>query len=137
MESNRKMSVLRMFYYLAIAIMGVYSVIFGIFLANTLTVVWARIAYFIWLALIVVAVAYDVYCLVMRKSKYISGVALVIITIVTIAASIVLYSSFATEGVILAPVLFGYISSVFLSYFINGMALCVYFIGEKFSHREA
>ncbi len=130
METNNKRGLLNIVYYTTIIFMGVFSVIFAMFLARNLEVKWARIAYFVWLALIVIAIVYDIFCVVTHKRRYYSGLLLYIITIVTLAASILLFFSFSENGIILPTGLFGYISSVFLSYFINTLAICIYFMGN-------
>ena len=129
MEGSKR-GLLTLMYYTTIIFMAVFSVIFAVFLANHLTVTWARIAYYVWLALIVIAICYDIYCVITNNRRYYSGLLLYVITIVTLVASILLFFSFAENGIILATGLFGYISSVFLSYFINALAICIYFMGN-------
>ena len=130
METNNKRGLLALVYYTTILFMGVFSVIFGVFVARNLSVTWAKVAYFVWLALIVIAIIYDIYCVITNKRRYYSGLLLYIITIVTLVASIILFFSFSEAGIILPTGLFGYISCVFLSYFVNTLAICIYFMGN-------
>ena len=130
METNNKRGLLNIVYYTTIIFMVVFAVIFGVFVARNLDVMWAKIAYFVWIALIVIATCYDFFCVVTHKRRYYSGLLLYIITIVTLVASILLFFSFSEAGIILPTGLFGYISCVFLSYFVNTLAICIYFMGN-------
>lgn len=131
MENNQKRSLLSMTYFTTILFMVVFAVIFGIFLGNNITIGWAKVAYYIWLVVIVLNTAYDVICVVTRKNKYMPGVIFYIITIITLVVSIILFFSFAEGFVILPAALFGYISCVFLSYFVNALAICIYCMGQN------
>lgn len=131
MENNQKRSLLNLAYYTLIALGVIFSVIFILRIAASTLPILIKIIYYIWSAVLIISLLFDVYCTMKHKKKYITGLIFFVLTILCVIMAAVVYF---TQGISLAL-----ITTTEVTYFINmalsfmpiKLAIFAYLFGER------
>ena len=127
-ENKRKLSIV-CYYTLAILTFAV-ACLFGYALIIRDVAMWARVVYFIWLAVVLGTVVFDVVCTYNNHGKEITGWLVYILSILSLIVAGILY--FSTAGVNgLVDNLFNmFISVSLLSVTVSGFLIATWVVGE-------
>lgn len=135
--SNKKL--LSTIAYYTLIILSILSSAFFIYALTVKDVVmWAKVIYFIWAAVVIVVAIYDVICTRAGRSKFISGLIIYVLSILAVIMACVLY--FINTGVDgLATDFFNiFISVSILSLMTTGYLIASWCVGEaKVEHESA
>ena len=135
--SNKKL--LSTIAYYTLIILSILSSAFFIYALTVKDVVmWAKVIYFIWAAVVIVVAIYDVICTRAGRSKFISGLIIYVLSILAVIMACVLY--FINTGVNgLATDFFNiFISVSILSLMTTGYLIASWCVGEaKVEHESA
>ena len=135
--SNKKL--LSTIAYYTLIVLSILSSAFFIYALTVKDVVmWAKVIYFIWAAVVIVVAIYDVICTRAGRSKFISGLIIYVLSILAVIMACVLY--FIKTGVDgLATDFFNiFISVSILSLMTTGYLIASWCVGEaKVEHESA
>ncbi len=135
--SNKKL--LSTIAYYTLIVLSILSSAFFIYALTVKDVVmWAKVIYFIWAAVVIVVAIYDVICTRAGRSKFISGLIIYVLSILAVIMACVLY--FINTGVDgLATDFFNiFISVSILSLMTTGYLIASWCVGEaKVEHESA
>ena len=128
--SNKKM--LSQIVFFTLAILTVLSSIFFIVTLSRSTVPsWARIVYFIWIGLVIGAVVFDIVCTKTHEGKFISGIIIYILSILSIIVPVVLYFMNSNETGIFPDFFAIFISVALMSFITVGLLIATWVVGES------
>lgn len=135
--SNKKL--LSTIAYYTLIVLSILSSAFFIYALTVKDVVmWAKVIYFIWAAVVIVVAIYDVICTRAGRSKFISGLIIYVLSILAVIMACVLY--FINTGVDgLATDFFNiFISVSILSLMTTGYLIASWCVGEaKVEHESS
>ncbi len=131
MENSQKRVLLQMTYYTLIGLSIVFTIFFVLRISYSNMPLYIKIIYYIWSGVLILAVIYDIVCTLTNKMKFIVGIILFVLTILSIIMAI--------DVLFMQGINFKAITSVEIAYFIN-MSLsfapiwlgnCAFIFGEK------
>ncbi len=131
MYTSEKKRLSVMTYIALIAFMITFVVFEFLLLLDTALPLWAQIAYYIVIGLMVLNIIFDIFCTFNGMGKYASGLMLFILTIANVIISFVLGGFFGDRGVIPTDLLGLYGGVIGLAIAINVLAVIIYCLGEK------
>ena len=135
-ENKRKLSTI-CYYTLAILTFAV-ACLFGYALIIRRVAMWARIVYFIWLALVLGTVVFDIVCTHNNRGKEITGMIVYILTILSIIVAAILYFTNAGIDGLVDNLFNMFISVSLLSVTVVGLLIATWIVGESLvEHRTA
>ena len=137
--SVRSKKLLSTIVYYTLAILALCSAAFFIYCLTTREVaLWAKVVYFIWVAIAIGVVIFDIICTSSGEGKYISGLIIYVLSVLSVVMACILY--FMNTGVEGMAVEF---LSLFLSVSIvalmtSGYMIATWCVGESLvEHRSA
>ena len=131
MSAKQKNILLSMTYFTLAAITIAFCVLFMIFLSTQTTAIYQQVMYYVLSSLVVLLVVLDIIFTIIKANKYITGMLIYLLTLLTIIMGCILYGLMNVDGAIVANNLFGYIGMMALSYMVTIMLIVVYCVGEK------
>lgn len=130
METTGKKVLLILTYYtLMLAMLGL-SIFLFISLPSDRIALWVKVCYYILIGLLIALVIFDIICTNRKMNKYISGFILYGLTVVHLVVSFILYTTFATRGMVPADVLDVFLMILTVSWAINIITIIIYCVGE-------
>lgn len=132
MEFQGKRVLLQMVYYTLIGLLLAVSVTFMIFLAISDIMLYSKIGYFILTSLFVLLMVFDIICTNINKMKFISGLILYVLTVLTIVMAFVVYAMNTTNGLIPTDTVNVFITLIAMSFGIAVIDILIFSVGEKF-----
>lgn len=131
MENLKKKRLLDMTYYALVTVSFLMAVIFMIYLATQPIIMYAKVIYWIITDLLMALIIFDIVCTNIKKYKFTAGVILYVLTLVTLAITIVAYVSLSTNLILTATQLFPYLALLVLSWVVNIFTIILYSVGVK------
>ena len=128
-ESKRKLSTI-CYYTLAILTFAV-ACLFGYALIIRKVAMWARVVYFIWLAVVLATVVFDIVCTHNNRGKEITGLMIYVLRILSIIVAAILYFSNAGFSGLVDNLFNMFISVSLLSVTVTGMLIATWIVGES------
>jgi len=135
--SVSKKKLLSQICYYTLAILAVLSSVFFLTaLSKSAIPGWARVVYYIWIALIIGSVIFDVVCTRTHEGKFLSGIIIYVLSILSVIVPIVLYYMNTGDMGIL-PDFFNVFITVSLISFMNvGLTIATWVVGESMVEHE-
>ena len=135
-ESKRKLSTI-CYYTLAILTFAV-ACLFGYALIIRRVAMWARVVYFIWLAVVLATVVFDIVCTHNNRGKEITGLIVYVLSILSLIVAAILYFSNAGINGLVDNLFNMFISVSLLSVTVTGFLIATWIVGESLvEHRTA
>ncbi len=135
-ESKRKLSTI-CYYTLAILTFAV-ACLFGYALIIRRVAMWARVVYFIWLAVVLATVVFDVVCTHNNRGKEVTGLVVYVLSILSLIVAAILYFSNAGINGLVDNLFNMFISVSLLSVTVTGFLIATWIVGESLvEHRTA
>ena len=135
-ENKRKLTTI-CYYTLAILTFAV-SCLFGYALIIRGVAMWARVVYFIWLAIVLATVVFDVVCTHNNHGKEITGWIVYILSILSLIVAAILYFSNAGINGLVDNLFNMFISVSLLSVTVTGFLIATWIVGESLvEHKTA
>ena len=131
MGASQKRTLLNVTYYTLIIAMIAFVIFYFITLGNASMAMWEKVCFYIVTALLVVAVAFDVYCTCTHRSKYIAGFLLYGITIAVVVLSLIIMSINSANGRLLIDITERFFRVILFAYIINALAVIIYLAGQS------
>ena len=128
-ESKRKLSTI-CYYTLAVLTFAV-ACLFGYALIIRRVAMWARVVYFIWLAVVLATVVFDIVCTHNNRGKEITGLMIYVLSILSIIVAAILYFSNAGFSGLVDNLFNMFISVSLLSVTVTGMLIATWIVGES------
>ena len=91
MENNQKRALLNMAYYTLIGVAMIFSVLFILRTSFSTLPFIIQVIYFIWTGALIINLAFDVYCTMRHRMKYISGMIFFVLTLLCVVMAIVVF----------------------------------------------
>lgn len=135
LDNKRMLSVL---VYFTLAILTVLaSAFFAYCLVVREVVMWARIIYFIWVALVIGVTIFDIVCTTTGEGKRISGLIVYVLSVLAVIMACVMYfANTGTQG--LATEFFNlFLSVAIVSLMATGYMIATWCVGEKLVASES
>lgn len=133
--SNKK--ILSQIVYYTLAILTVLSsVFFVISLARSTVPAWARVVYFVWIGLVIGVIVFDIICTRTHESKFISGIIIYILSILSIIVPVLLYFMNSNNMGILPDFFAIFISVALMSFMTVGFMIATWIVGESIVEHE-
>lgn len=135
-ESKRKLSTI-CYYTLAILTFAV-ACLFGYALIIRRVAMWARVVYFIWLAVVLATVVFDVVCTHNNRGKEVTGLIVYVLSILSLIVAAILYFSNAGINGLVDNLFNMFISVSLLSVTVTGFLIATWIVGESLvEHKTA
>lgn len=135
-ESKRKLSTI-CYYTLAILTFAV-ACLFGYALIIRRVAMWARVVYFIWLAIVLTTVVYDIVCTHNNNGKEMTGWLVYILSILSLIVAAILYFTNAGLNGLVDNLFDMFISVSLLSVTVTGFLIATWLVGENLvEHKTA
>ena len=135
-ESKRKLSTI-CYYTLAILTFAV-ACLFGYALIIRRVAMWARVVYFIWLAVVLATVVFDIVCTHNNSGKEITGLIVYVLSILSIIVAAILYFTNAGINGLVDNLFNMFISVSLLSVTVVGFLIATWMVGQSLvEHRTA
>ena len=131
MENNQKRSLLNLSYYTLIILGIITSVLFAIRVASTAIPALIQVVYYVWTAVLVITLIFDVICTRNGGRKYISGM---IFYILFVLCAIVPMVIFFTQGLTFAGITLAetnYFINIVLSFIPIILGIYAFIFGER------
>ncbi len=133
--SNKK--TLSQISYFTLAILAVLSSVFFInSLARSTVPMWARVTYYIWIGLMVGVVLFDIVCTKTREGKFISGMVVYVLSILSVIVPIILYFMNSDKTGLIPEFFNVFITVSLFSFMTVGLTIATWFVGESLVEHE-
>lgn len=135
-ENKRKLSTI---VYYTLAIMTViFAGFFGYALIVRDVAMWAKVVYFIWIAVVIGAVIFDIICTSNNEGKTLVGLVVYVLSILAVVMAAILYFINATRTGIVLNFFYVFLSVSLLSLITTGFLIATWCVGEKIvEHRTS
>ena len=128
-ENKRKLSTI---VYYTLAIMTViFAGFFGYALIVRDLAMWAKVIYFIWIAVVIGAVIFDIICTGNNEGKTLVGLVVYVLSILAVAMAGILYFMNVTRTGIVLNFFNLFLSVSLLSLITTGFLIATWCVGEK------
>ena len=136
--SVEKKTVISSIAYYTLAILALAaSIIFALNLMTDLLPAWARIVYYVWIAIAIGVIIYDVICTMKGEGKFLSGIIVYIVSILSVVMAIILYYVNGGLNGLVAEAFGMFITIPFLALMISGALIALWVVGEsKIEHKK-
>lgn len=131
MSVSSKKTLSQISYYTLTILAVLSSAFFVISLVRSTVPTWARVVYFIWIGLIIGAVVFDIVCTRTHEGKFISGMIIYILSILSIIVPVVLYFMNSNNMGILPDFFNVFISVALMSFITVGLTIATWMVGES------
>lgn len=129
MEQSKQKTLLSMVYYALVSITILLGVIFMIYLATQSVPLYAKICFWILADALIGLVIFDIVCTNIKRFKFIAGIILYVLSLVTFALSIIVYITLSTNLILSAVQVFPYLALFVLSWTMTIFSIVLYTIG--------
>ena len=131
MSAEKKTLISSIAYYTLALLALAASIIFVMNLMTDLLPAWARVVYYIWIAIAIGVIIYDAICTMTGEGKFISGIVVYILSVLSVVMAAVLY--FINGGMTgLGAEIFGmFISIPLFALTISGALIAMWVVGES------
>ena len=130
MELKEKKILQSILYYFSIALTIIASVFFMITLAARGTMMYARVVYYIWTAVLIVTLLFDIMCTMMHRFKFITGIVLFVLAILSIVMGIIIYFDLSAGAMLVATNIGLFNRLAVYSFVLIGMSVFTFIAGE-------
>ena len=130
MELSHKKILQNILYYSLVAIIIALSIIYMIALSPNDVMMYAKVIYWIWIDVLVLALVFDIICTIMGRGKFISGMIFFVLSVLCIAMGIIVYFNLGVGGVLVEGNIHLFNRLVVFSGVIDVLALFAYTTGE-------
>ena len=128
-ENKRKLSTI---VYYTLAIMSViFAGFFGYALVIRDVAMWAKVVYFIWIAVVIGAVIFDIICTSNNEGKTLVGLVVYVLSILAVAMAAILYFMNVTKTGLVLNFFNIFLSVSLLSLITTGFLIATWCVGEK------
>lgn len=123
--------------------LAVLTLVFSGFFVYSLFVIdnvamWAKIVYCIWIALVIATIIFDIMCTTNGTSKTITGLAVYVLSILSLIVAAILYFTNAGLGGLVDNIFNLFISISLLSVTVVGFMIATWIVGESMvEHKTA
>ena len=131
MENNQKRLFLNMAYYSLIGITILFCTTFVFRVIYSAMPLYIKIIYYVWTGALVLTIIYDLICTYNRGMKYISGLILYILAILSIIMAIDVFFMQGISIKTITNIEFTYFINMALSFIPIKLAIFAYLFGEK------
>ena len=69
----------------------VMAILAILFVANRALPMWAKILYIVWSCAVILTLIFDVYCTTIKRMKFISGMIVYVLSVVSVIVTVILY----------------------------------------------
>ena len=128
-ENKRKLATI--VYYTLAVMTVVFAGFFGYALIVRDLAMWAKVVYFIWIAVVIGAVIFDVICTSSNEGKTIVGLVVYVLSILAAAMAGILYFMNATRTGLVLNFFNLFLSVSLLSLITTGFLIATWCVGEK------
>lgn len=131
MENNQKRVLLNLAYFTLIGLGIIFSILFAVRVANSTLPILVQIIYYVWTAVLVITLIYDVYCTFRGGMKYYVGWIFFILTLlcVIMAAVVFVVDGISIAGIETAEI--GYFINTMISFIPVKLAIFAFLFGQK------
>ena len=129
MEQSKQKTLLSMVYYALVSITMLLGVIFMIYLATQSVPLYAKICFLILADALIGLVIFDIVCTNIKRFKFIAGIILYVLSLVTFALSIIVYITLSTNLILSAVQVFPYLALFVLSWTMTVFSIVLYTVG--------
>lgn len=134
--NKRKLSTI-VYYTLAIMTL-VFAGFFGYALIVRDVAMWAKVVYFIWIALVVGTVIFDIICTSNNEGKTTGGLIVYVLSLLAVAMAAILYFMNTSRAGLAVNFFNLFVSVSLLSLITTGFLIATWCVGESFvEHRTA
>ena len=128
-ENKRKLSTI---VYYTLAIMTViFAGFFGFALVVRDVAMWAKVVYFIWIAVVIGAVIFDIICTINNEGKTLVGLVVYVLSILAVTMAAILYFMNVTKTGLVVSFFNIFLSVSLLSLISTGFLIATWCVGEK------
>lgn len=130
MELTHKKILQNILYYSLVAIVIALSIIYMIALSPNDVMMYAKVIYWIWVDVLVLAILFDIVCTIMCRGKFLSGIIFFVLSLLCIIMGIIVYFNLGVGGLLLEENIHLFNRLVVFSGVIDVLALFAYTTGE-------
>lgn len=127
-ENKRKLSTI-VYYTLAVLTL-IFAGFFGFALVVRDVAMWAKVVYFIWIAIVVAAVIFDIMCTINNEGKTIVGLVVYVLSLLAILMAAILYFMNTTRNGLAFDFFNIFISVSLISLITTGFLIAMWCVGE-------
>lgn len=132
LENKRKLATI--VYYTLAVMTVVFAAFFGFALVVRDLAMWAKVVYFIWIAIVIGAVIFDIMCTMANDRKTLVGWVVYIVSILAVAMATILYFMNVTKTGIVLNFFNLFLSVSLLSLITTGFLIATWCVGERIVH---
>ena len=132
LENKRKLATI--VYYTLAVMTVVFAAFFGFALVVRDLAMWAKVVYFIWIAIVIGAVIFDIMCTMANDRKTLVGWVVYIVSILAVAMAAILYFMNVTKTGIVLNFFNLFLSVSLLSLITTGFLIATWCGGERIVH---
>ena len=129
LENKRKLATI--VYYTLAVMTVVFAAFFGFALVVRDLAMWAKVVYFIWIAIVIGAVIFDIMCTMANDRKTLVGWVVYIVSILAVAMAAILYFMNVTKTGIVLNFFNLFLSVSLLSLITTGFLIATWCVGER------
>jgi len=129
-QNKRKLSTI-VYYTLAVLVL-IFAGFFGYALIVRDVAMWAKVVYFIWIAVVVGTVIFDIICTGNNEGKTITGLMVYVLSLLAIAMAAILYFMNTSRAGLAVDFFNLFISVSLLSLITTGFLIAMWCVGEHF-----
>jgi len=128
-ENKRKLSTI--VYYTLAVLTVIFAGFFGYALIVRNLAMWAKVVYFIWIAVVIGAVIFDIICTSNNNGKTMVGLVVYVLSLLAIAMAAILYFMNTSKAGLALNFFNLFISVSFLSLITTGFLIATWCVGER------
>ena len=128
-ENKRKLATI-VYYTLAILTLA-FAGFFGFALIVRDLPLWAKVVYFIWIAVVIGTVIFDIICSINNEGKTIVGLIVYVLSVLAVVMAAILYVINTTRTGLMADFFNLFISVSILSLITTGFLIATWCVGER------
>lgn len=129
MEQTKRKTLLSMTYYALVSIVMLLGVVFMIYLATQTVPLYAKICFWILADALIGLVIFDIVCTNIKRYKFIAGIILYVLSLVTFVLTIIVYISLSTNLILTAVQVFPYLALFVLSWTMTIFTIVLFTVG--------
>ena len=129
MEQTKRKTLLNMTYYALVSTVMLLGVIFMIYLSTQTVPLYAKIGFWILADGLIGLVIFDIVCTNIKRFKFIAGIILYVLSLVTFILSIIVYISLSTNLILTTVEVFPYLALFVLSWTMTIFTVILFIVG--------
>ncbi len=131
MEFTGKKVLLTIVYYTLIALNLAIAITFMVFLSVSGASLFSVIGYYILTSLFVLLMIYDIICTNVKRMKFVSGLILYVLCVLTVVMAFVVYALTVVNGIVPAGIANIFTALITLSLAIAVIDIVIFSVGQK------